>query len=258
MNDLGESCLRLENEGFTAELESTADRSLTFETLQEIRNIESKILTAKSILTATSTTLQNLEAVAIELDSRHSYHIKESKRQHPDNSSRESVALARLSRQCHSYSESAEVMESRAARLIDLLSDGLDQKAQGTSAEINSSLLNLTQRSVDENVTVRVVTIITLIYLPTQFVAVSLRSSSDLVPSPTLTACIMADLFRHQFCYLPNGAANHRIRARFLDLHCHCNSADNLHAEHLAVRNSQGKARQGKSGRAGSKACLDR
>lgn len=38
---------------------------------------------------------------------------------------------------------------------------------------MSHSVLELTRISVDENVTVRVITVITMIYLPTQFVAVS-------------------------------------------------------------------------------------
>ena len=53
------------------------------------------------------------------------------------------------------------------------LADGLKEKSQGLTASISNSLLDLTRRSVDDNATVRIVTVITLIYLPTQFVAVS-------------------------------------------------------------------------------------
>ena len=99
--------------------------------------------------------------------------------------------LASLEQKCRSYKDSVEVMQNRVGKLIDLVSptrrsltspvlmrpnklaDGLKEKSQGLTASISNSLLDLTRRSVDDNATVRIVTVITLIYLPTQFVAVS-------------------------------------------------------------------------------------
>lgn len=79
--------------------------------------------------------------------------------------------LQDLARRAQSYKASAKYIQSRAEKVIDTLTDGVNQKGQHTAASISESLLRLTERSVDDNMTVRVVTIITLIYLPTQFVA---------------------------------------------------------------------------------------
>ena len=61
------------------------------------------------------------------------------------------------------------------------MTDGTDQKAQLVTSGMSHSVLQLTQKSVDDNVTVRVITVITLIYLPTQFVAVSTILRLDLL-----------------------------------------------------------------------------
>jgi hypothetical protein len=54
------------------------------------------------------------------------------------------------------------------------VADGVDEKGQLTARDISKNLLSLTKKSVSDNATVLVVTLITLIYLPTQLVAVSI------------------------------------------------------------------------------------
>lgn len=53
------------------------------------------------------------------------------------------------------------------------LSVALNLKNQATSVDINNNMLSLTRDTVDDSATVRVVTLVTLIYLPASFVAVS-------------------------------------------------------------------------------------
>jgi Mg2+ and Co2+ transporter CorA len=54
------------------------------------------------------------------------------------------------------------------------LRDTLELKNQKELAKINNNLLSLQRESVDDNETVKVITVLTLIYLPGSFVAVSL------------------------------------------------------------------------------------
>ena len=51
----------------------------------------------------------------------------------------------------------------------------LNLKSQATAVKINRNIWSLTKDSVDDNATVRLVTIVTLIYLPASFVAVSIH-----------------------------------------------------------------------------------
>lgn len=53
------------------------------------------------------------------------------------------------------------------------LSVALSLKNQDTTVGINNKMLKLTNETFDDNATVRVVTIVTLIYLPASFVSVS-------------------------------------------------------------------------------------
>jgi hypothetical protein len=69
---------------------------------------------------------------------------------------------------------------------MKLLTATTQQIADGLAHRGNSSLLQLTERSIDENVSIRTITIITLVYLPAQCVAVSLLEprppGSDALP----------------------------------------------------------------------------
>jgi hypothetical protein len=58
------------------------------------------------------------------------------------------------------------------AKLTNLLDIG----NQANSREISTRILGLTQGGVDDNATVKVITVFTLIYLPASFMAVSNKS----------------------------------------------------------------------------------
>lgn len=49
----------------------------------------------------------------------------------------------------------------------------LDLKSQSTALSINKNIFSLTKDTVDDSATVRVVTVVTLTYLPASFVTVS-------------------------------------------------------------------------------------
>lgn len=61
----------------------------------------------------------------------------------------------------------------RCTNPVFQLTAALDLKSQATAKEINDNILELTKDTVDDSATVRVVTLVTLIYLPASFVAVS-------------------------------------------------------------------------------------
>ncbi|KAH7403386.1 hypothetical protein BKA64DRAFT_448559 [Cadophora sp. MPI-SDFR-AT-0126] len=64
-----------------------------------------------------------------------------------------------------------EVLRSRVQGVIKLLSVALNLKNQSTSVDINHNMLLLTKDTVDDSATVRVVTLVTLIYLPASFIS---------------------------------------------------------------------------------------
>ncbi|KAE8348041.1 hypothetical protein BDV28DRAFT_165344 [Aspergillus coremiiformis] len=69
------------------------------------------------------------------------------------------------------YQNSVKVLEGKVKGISNLLAVALDLKAQTVANEINNQMLRLTSETFDDNATVRVVTLVTLIYLPASFVS---------------------------------------------------------------------------------------
>ncbi|KAE8383107.1 hypothetical protein BDV26DRAFT_304010 [Aspergillus bertholletiae] len=69
------------------------------------------------------------------------------------------------------YLKSVEVLEGKVKGISDLLAVALSLKGQTVANQINDKMLQLTTEAFDDNATVRVVTIVTLIYLPASFVS---------------------------------------------------------------------------------------
>jgi hypothetical protein len=58
------------------------------------------------------------------------------------------------------------------------LANTIDIKNQEDSAKLNTHLYNLTQDTVDDSATIKVITVVTLLYLPASFIGVSLNHRS--------------------------------------------------------------------------------
>ncbi|KAF8859385.1 hypothetical protein BDZ45DRAFT_361920 [Acephala macrosclerotiorum] len=65
---------------------------------------------------------------------------------------------------------SVALLEKKVQETVSLLAVALNLKNQSTTLSINHNILSLTKDTVDDSVTVRVVGIVTLIYLPATFV----------------------------------------------------------------------------------------
>jgi len=154
-----------EDAGLTTDLSSPDAHSMSFATLQVVRNMELKLLTAIAVLKATMETLDGLVKIAEEVYQESSHNSA------PGQKCPDIAALQDLRRRASLFHLGADHVKCRTERLVDLLTDGSNQKAELTASGMSRSVLELTRISVDENVTVRVITVITMIYLPTQFVA---------------------------------------------------------------------------------------
>ncbi|KAF2136180.1 uncharacterized protein K452DRAFT_322602 [Aplosporella prunicola CBS 121167] len=66
----------------------------------------------------------------------------------------------------------SEALAKRIQATIGLLVSLLDLRNQAMADKTNSHMLQLTREGVDDNATVRVITVFTLIYLPATFIAV--------------------------------------------------------------------------------------
>ncbi|KAL2844546.1 hypothetical protein BJY01DRAFT_263842 [Aspergillus pseudoustus] len=67
--------------------------------------------------------------------------------------------------------ESVQVLEAKVRGISDLLAVAVTVENQAVTIDINNKMLALTNKSLDENATVRIVTLVTLIYLPASFVS---------------------------------------------------------------------------------------
>jgi len=65
---------------------------------------------------------------------------------------------------------SVTLLEKKVQETVSLLAVALNLKGQSTALSINRNIFSLTKDTVDDSATVRVVTVVTLIYLPASFV----------------------------------------------------------------------------------------
>ncbi|KAI8933033.1 hypothetical protein NX059_009682 [Plenodomus lindquistii] len=79
--------------------------------------------------------------------------------------------LQLLEHRLQGHINAAEILAQRVRATLGLLTNLLDIGNQANSRQISTRILGLTQESVEDNATVRVITVFTLIYLPASFMA---------------------------------------------------------------------------------------
>lgn len=72
------------------------------------------------------------------------------------------------------YSQNALFLRDKIRGTAELLSDTLNLKHQKIAQTISENTLGLTDAAVKDSATIRVITVVTLLYLPSTFIAVSL------------------------------------------------------------------------------------
>ncbi|KAE8417534.1 hypothetical protein BDV36DRAFT_283721 [Aspergillus pseudocaelatus] len=88
-----------------------------------------------------------------------------------DDSQRLASEMAYYKTTIEGYLRSVEVLEGKVKGISDLMAVALNLKGQTVANEINDKMLQLTSEAFEDNATVRVVTLVTLIYLPASFVS---------------------------------------------------------------------------------------
>jgi hypothetical protein len=71
------------------------------------------------------------------------------------------------------FNEYADTLIQRASSMAQLIADTLSFKNQETSKQQSTYMYKLTNSTVDDSKTVRIITLVTMVYLPFSFVAVS-------------------------------------------------------------------------------------
>lgn len=137
---------------------------LKAEMLQHLRNLEDKVVlrTLGSIRSSIS---------IVELLAEVNRKLKAANVDLSEQSAKMDQHLSAYLNRLRSHLSNAEILEKRVQATIGLLSNLLDLRNQATSDKTNCHMLQLTREGVDDNATVRVITVFTLIYLPASFIA---------------------------------------------------------------------------------------
>ena len=80
------------------------------------------------------------------------------------------------------YSQNATFLHDKIHGTAQLLSDTLNLKHQKIAQSVSENTLAFTNAAVKDSATIRVITIVTLLYLPATFVAVSLLFQKNHIP----------------------------------------------------------------------------
>lgn len=91
---------------------------------------------------------------------------------------------------------------------------------------------NLTQHSVDDSTTVRIITYVSAIYLPASFVAVSIIKTT--LSSVELTIPQLVSIW-NELLHLRREFTKNRGWRKFLDLHCNVVAVDGHHCSSLCI-----------------------
>ncbi|KAF2837145.1 hypothetical protein M501DRAFT_995677 [Patellaria atrata CBS 101060] len=139
------------------------------EKLQTLRNLEDKIsCKALRCLRSTVKLVQTLKELNVGLEGNKDLEFEEKTKQVHQ-------AFRLIIHRLEGHINAAEMLAERIQSTIGLFRDLLDLQNQAASDKLDNHMLKLTRESVDDNATVRVITFVTLIYLPASFMAVSFK-----------------------------------------------------------------------------------
>jgi len=153
--------LELEDMLMTSDLRDREDYlGMNFNTLQALRHLAAKLIPIPAILRNTISIITALQTMNNSLPGPHDeQRVAETAYQ-----------LKACSSRLEGYISATDVLQQRIENMTKFLADGLNLQNQDISAEINNHLLTLTKDTVDDSATVRIITLVTLTYLPASFI----------------------------------------------------------------------------------------
>lgn len=134
-------------------------------TLSELRRLEARLLLLPPIFHSIMESIKILEAFNDAL------HTDSSISDETHNTTQE--ILQNYSNTAAAYSHNATFIRDKIRGTAQLLSDTLNLKHQQIAQRISENTLALNDAAVRESATIRVITVVTLLFLPSSFVAVS-------------------------------------------------------------------------------------
>ncbi|KAE8550354.1 hypothetical protein EYB25_006580 [Talaromyces marneffei] len=123
-----------------------------YESLSSLHNLETRLAPLRSIFPATKRILQLL----IKLNNAYAHPDKVYINERLDN----------MEEMINSFDDNLQYLMSRVASICSLLSNTISLKNENTSNQVSNSMLKYNRFTVDDSATVRVITLVTLIYLP--------------------------------------------------------------------------------------------
>lgn len=147
---LGDRIEEQEDEAFTLEITPSAS-SLNFQASRRLRHLDNALLSARAICNNNLSIISGLRALTTE---------------HRCTSSFDQQAQ-RLQGYLHGIANLRGKIKNSTA----LLTHGLDLKNEQLASGVNEQLLELTAKTREDSLTVKIITVVGLIYLPADFVA---------------------------------------------------------------------------------------
>ncbi len=152
-------------------ISAVIDEKLQFShsTLSDLRRIEARLLLLPTMFHSLTQSIELLEVYSGAVQAGGSNSDEECKST--------SEILANYRTLVEAYSQNTTFLVEKIRKTAQLLSDTLNLKHQLIAQNTNQNTLALTNAAVKDSATIRVITVVTLLYLPTTFVAVGISSS---------------------------------------------------------------------------------
>jgi hypothetical protein len=141
-------------------IDLASDFDISHDNLRQINNLKQKLLPIRSILSGLGLVLETLKCVA---KANCSSHGEEFAR-----------ALSNLQNELSAHMENSRYLLNFSDRIRIQISDVLSLRNQDISVQQNDQLFEMAQTGASDSLSIRVITLLTLIYLPFSFVAVSM------------------------------------------------------------------------------------
>ena len=138
-------------------------------TLSDLRRIEARLLLLPTIFHSLTQSIELLEV--------YSGAVQAGGSDSDEKCNSTSEILANYRALVEAYSQNTTFLVEKIRKTAQLLSDTLNMKHQLIAQNTNQNTLALTNAAVKDSATIRVITVVTLLYLPTTFVAVGISSS---------------------------------------------------------------------------------
>ncbi|KAL8626258.1 hypothetical protein Q9189_008063 [Teloschistes chrysophthalmus] len=170
---LGEQIEDQEDEAFTLDI-APSTSTLNFEAIRSFRHLDSTLICARALCNNNLSISNALNTLQMAHDPIPFYSQRDQK--------------------IRGYLQGIGVLRGKISNSIAILSHGLDLKNGQMAAELNEHLLSLTRNTVDDSLTVKIITVVGLIYLPGDFVAGFWIFVATWLPLTAITVGIYAAL----------------------------------------------------------------